>query len=234
MNFIERHLKMRWSPEIISHELSENGVKFSHTSIYMLIKKHRPEWQKWLVHKGKKVRHKASSTHKILNRVSIEKRPKIVDSRRRFGDWEADTVVSCRGGKSCLAVFVERKSRLYRLAKMQDKSAGEMLAATIRTLKNQGVKTMKYDNGTENANHEFANNILNCTSFFCNAYHSWEKGSIENRNKILRQFFPKGTNFDLISDAEILKVQMMINDRPMRALNWHSPANVFSRLRSAY
>ncbi len=84
---------------------------------------------------GKKVRHKAAAG-KILNRVSIEKRPKIVDSRRRFGDWEADAVISYRGGKSSLAVFVERKSRLYRLAKMQDKSAGEMLAATIRTLKN--------------------------------------------------------------------------------------------------
>ena len=68
------------------------------------------------------VRHKVSAD-KVLNRVNIEKRPKIVDLRRRFGDWEADTVVSCRGGKSCLAVFVERKSRLYRLAKMQDKSA---------------------------------------------------------------------------------------------------------------
>jgi len=233
LNFVERHLKKRWSPEIISHELRENGVKFSHTSIYTVIKKHRPEWRKWLVHRGKKVRHKASAD-KVLNRVNIEKRPKIVDLRQRFGDWEADTVASCRGGKSCLAVFVERKSRFYRLAKMQDKSAGEMLAATIRTLKNQGVKTMTYDNGTENANHEFANNILNCNSFFCNAHHSWEKGSIENRNKILRQFFPKGTNFDLISEAEIHKVQNAINDRPMKTLNWHSPANVFSRLRSGY
>ena len=93
---------------------------------------------------------------------------------------------------------------------------------------------MTYDNGTENINHELANNLLNCKSFFCNAYHSWEKGSIENRNKILRQFFPKGTNFDLISEDEILKVQNKINDRPMKALNWHSPADVFLRLRSGY
>lgn len=231
--FIGKQLKMKWSPEIISHALSENGVKFSHTSIYTVIKKHRPEWLKLLTHQGKKLKHSAS-VGKIPNRVSIEKRPKIVDSRKRFGDWEADTVLSCRGGKACLAVFVERKSRLYRLAKMQDKSAGEMLAATIRTLKNQGVKTMTYDNGSENINHELVNNLLNCKSFFCNAYHSWEKGSIENRNKILRQFFPKGTNFDLISEDEILKVQNKINDRPMKALNWHSPAEVFLRLRSGY
>ena len=231
--FIANHLKKKWLPEIISHALSENGIKFSHTSIYTVIKKHRPEWKKLLIHQGKKLKHKAS-VGKIINRASIEKRPKIVDSRKRFGNWEADTVVSCRGGKSCLAVFVERRSRLYRLAKMKDKSAGKMLTATIRTLKNQGVKTMTYDNGTENANHGFANSILNCKSFFCNGYRSWEKSSIENRNKILRQFFPKGTNFDLISEGEIHKVQNAINDRPMKALNWHSPANVFALLHSVY
>ena len=109
--FIAKCLKMKWSPEIISHALSENGIKFSHTSIYTVIKKHRPEWRKLLIHQRKKQKHKAS-VGKIMNREGIEKRPKIVDSRKRFGDWEADTVVSCRGGKSCLAVFVERKSRL--------------------------------------------------------------------------------------------------------------------------
>ena len=117
---------------------------------------------------------------------------------------------------------------------MKDKSAGEMLSATMKTLKNQGVKTMTYDNGTENANHSLVNKLLNCQSFFCNAYHSWEKCSIENRNKILRQFFPKGTNFDLISDDEIRRVQNVINNRPMKVLNWHSPSEVFSMVRSGY
>ena len=233
LHFIVKCLKMKWSPENISHKLSEKGIKFSHTSIYNVIKKHRPEWRKFLIHKKKKQKH-AASAETIPNRVGIEKRPKIVDSRERFGDWEADTVLSCKGGKSCLAVFVERKSRFYLIAKMKDKSAGEMLVATIKTLQNQVVKTITYDNGTENVNHEFVNNILNCKSFFCNAYHSWEKGSIENRNKILRQFFQKGTNFDLISEHEILKAQTMINNRPMKVLNWNSPANVFMRLRSAY
>ena len=108
------------------------------------------------------------------------------------------------------------------------------MTATMKTLKNQEVKTMTYDNGTENANHLLANKLLNCQSFFCNAYHSLEKGSIENRNKILRQFFPKGTNFDLISDDEIRRVQNVINNRPMKVLNWHSPSEVFSRVRSGY
>ena len=145
------------------HKIQSHNHLYSH-------QKARPEWRKLLIHQGKKLKHKAT-VGKIINRVSIEKRPEIVNSRKQFGDWEADTVVSCRGGKSCLAVFVERKSRLYRLAKMKDKSAGEMIAETIRMLKNQKLKTMTYDNGTENANHKFANSILNCKSFFCNAYH---------------------------------------------------------------
>ena len=233
LRFIEKHMKLRWSPEIISHELRKNGIKFSHMSIYTLIRKHRPEWRKLLPHKGKKLRHSVANI-KIQDRTNISKRPKIIESRKRFGDFEVDTVLSCRGGKSCLAVFVERQSRKYFITKMKDKSAGEMMTATMKMLKNQGVKTMTYDNGTENANHSLVNKLLNCQSFFCNAYHSWEKGSIENRNKILRQFFPKGTNFDLISDDEIRRVQNVINNRPMKVLNWHSPSEVFSMLRSGY
>ena len=234
LHFIERRLKKKWSPEIIAEEWRKfSGKTFTHTSIYTVIKKHRPEWRKLLIHRGKRKKSKGY-VGKISNRVGIEKRPAIVDRRRRFGDWEADTVLSCRGGKSCLAVFVERKTRLYLLAKMKDKSAKEMQIATLNTLKNQEVKTVTYDNGTENANHESVNKLLNCKSFFCNAYHSWEKGSVENRNKILRQFFPKGTNFDLISEKEIRRVQNEINNRPMKALNWHSPAEVFKRIRSGY
>ena len=155
-HFIFKCLKNKWSPEIISVEWrKQTGQKFSHTSIYNLIRKHRPEWLKLLIHRGKrrKLTHPAS-IGKIPNRVGIEKRPTIVNSRKRFGDFEVDTVLSCRGGKSCLAVFVERQSRMYFLAKMKDKSADQMFIATMKTLKNQKVKTMTYDNGTENTKHE--------------------------------------------------------------------------------
>ena len=123
---------------------------------------------------------------------------------------------------------------MYFLAKMKDKSASEMLIAAVNTLKGIGVKAITYDNGTENTKHEEINEILNCKSFFCNAYHSWEKGSIENRNKILRQFFPKGTNFNLISEEQISKIQEMINNRPMKLLGWKTPADLFSSFRSGY
>lgn len=234
LHFIETHLKEKWSPEIISVKWKEKtGQSFSHTSIYNLIKDHRPEWQKWLIYKRKRHRsHKVPFGGKIPNRSNISERPEVVNLRQRFGDFEVDTVLSCKGVKTCLAVFVERKTRMYFLAKMKDKSASEMFAVAVKTLKGIEVKTMTYDNGTENTKHEEINEILNCKSFFCNAYHSWEKGSIENRNKILRQFFPKGTNFNLISEEQISKIQEMINNRPMKLLGWKTPADLFSSLRS--
>lgn len=237
LRFIEQNLKKRWSPEIISIKWKEKtGRSFSHTSIYTLIKKHRPEWKKWLIY-GKKRRRSDSSQSfagKIPDRVSISERPGEVNLRQRFGDYEADTVLSSKGVKACLAVFVERKSRMYFFAKMKNKTSEEMFSVTVKTLKDKGVKTMTYDNGTENAKHKEINEELGCKSFFCNAYHGWEKGSIENRNKILRQFFPKGTNFGLIPDDEIYKIQEIINNRPMKLLNWRSPPDVFSSLCSGY
>ena len=166
--FVLKCLKKRWSPEVISATWErQTGQSFSHTSLYNLIKKYRPEWKKFLICKGKrrKLTHSAS-VGKIPNRVEISNRPEIVASRQRFGDYEADTVYSCRGGKSCLAVFVERQSRLYLLAKMKDKSADAMYKASRKLLKNKLVKTITYDNGTENVLHEKVNNLLNCNSFF--------------------------------------------------------------------
>ena len=186
---------------------------------------------------GKKRRRFGSSKSfvgKIPDRVSISERPGEVNLRQSFGDYEADTVLSSKGVKACLAVFVERKSRMYFFAKMKNKTSEEMASVAVKTLKDKGVKTMAYDNGTENVKHKEINEALGCESFFCNAYYSWEKESIENRNKILRQFFPRGTNFGLILDEEIHKIQEMINNRPMKLLNWRSPADVFSSLRSGY
>ena len=234
--FIQDHLRKCWSPEIISMEWRRTtGKSFSHTSIYKLIREHRPEWRKYLINKGKqrKLKH-AAGKQKISDRIGIEQRPKIIGARERFGDFEADTVISSRGGKACLAVFVERQSRMYFIEKMRDKSAAEMLSATLRALRKYNVKSITYDNGTENAAHIEANNLLKCNSYFCSPYHSWEKGQIENRNKILRQFLPKGTNFDLISEDDIRTIQNMINHRPMKVLDWNSPSDVFSLLRSGY
>ena len=227
--FAERCLKQKWSPQIIAAKWNEENPErtISHTFIYDLIKKHRSWWNKYLIYKGKKhtkpLHHAKVSL--IPQRVDISARPEVINKRERIGDIEADTVLSCRGGKSCLAVFVDRKTRYYWLVKMPNKSAGEMLKATIKTFKNYPIKSITYDNGSENMNHLIANRILHCQSFFCRPYCSADKGSIENRNKILRQFLPKKTNFDLIDEQTIANIQNEINNRPLKLLNWSTPSS---------
>ena len=232
---IDALLQKKWSPEIISHHLlTVYDIKFSHTSIYRLINKHRVEWRKYLICKGKRqneTKHKTSATL-IPNRVGIEERPSEINERKVFGHFEADTVLSGNGGKSCVSVFVERVSKKYFLIKMPDKTSGSMVAATMKALGKLDIKSLTYDNGSENVQHSLVNNLLNCKSYFCAPYHSWEKGTIENRNKILRQFFPKGTNFDLITENNLRKIEALINDRPMKVLDWRSPNDVFRSLRS--
>ena len=138
LKFIEYHLKIEnMSPEIISNILKERFViKFLHTSIYNLIDKHRHEWNNFLICRGKrrKKHYNKAGVNAIPNRVDISQRPSDVNLRNEEGHYEADTVLSSKGRKAYLAVFVERKTRMYFLQKIKDKSAGEMLLATMKVL----------------------------------------------------------------------------------------------------
>jgi IS30 family transposase len=229
--FIEQHLKRRWSPEIIAAIWSQihPETPVSHTTIYNIIKRYRPQWRKYLAYQKQRKYHTGKASKTIIpERVDISERPKIVEDRSRIGDIEADTVVSMQS-KTCLAVFADRASRLYKIAKMPNKSADEMKSATIKTLSNLEVKTITYDNGTENTKHLEINKMLKTKSYFCRAYRSTDKGVVENRNKILRQFLPKKTNFDLITEEQLLKIEFEINNRPLKCLNWMTPHQVFNQ-----
>jgi IS30 family transposase len=174
-------------------------ASISHETIYQWIYADRPDLIKHPVCAHRK-RRKRANTHKsrvgwIPNRRDISERPAKVEERQEAGHWEADTVVSGQS-KACVAVFVERKYRYYIAIKLKDKSAQEMLRATILALgmfPKALLKTITFDNGLENALHERADAALGTKSYFCKPYHSWEKGSIENRNGILRRFFAKNT-----------------------------------------
>ena len=231
LSYIEPHIKHKWSPEVIAAIWNKEHTehKITHTSIYNIIRKHRPEWRRYLIYKGIH-KYKPSSRWSrrlIPNRTDISERPIEINIRSRVGDIEADTVQSSKSGKSCFAVYVDRKSRYYWVEKIQDKRAESMLKATIKALKGIKVHSITYDNGCENMRHEQANTILGCKSYFCRPYRSGDKGSIENRNKILRQYLPKGTNLDLISQSEIDKIVSEINNRPMKILGWLTPKQVF-------
>jgi len=214
---IERMLKDKWSPKIIAQKL---GKIISHQTIYNIIKTIRREWKKYLVYQRKTKYHKGrSQSSGIQFRTDIAERGPII-----FGDWEADTVISSCGGRSCLAVFAEKTTRIYRIVKIENKTAKSMVSATLQALHGLPVNSITYDNGTENSDHWIVNMLLNCASYFCRPYRSTDKPLVENRNKILRQFLPKGTNFDLICDDELSRIEMKINERPLECLGWRSPS----------
>ena len=162
----------------------------------------------------------------------IDKRPGEIATREEPGHWEADTAVS-RQSKGAICAAVERKSRYLIGKKMNAKTAKEMdnaLVTSLEKLPKHLCLTITYDNGTENANHEKTNEALNTKSFFCNAYHSWEKGSIENRIGMIRRVYPKKTDWGLISQEELDIVVKQVNTRPMKCLGFKTPEEVFVAL----
>lgn len=228
-HFVIRKLKDGWSPEIIAYAWNQLDyeLKISVTSIYNFINNSRIELKKYLPYAGRRYKKRYSSIKTLISkRVGIEERPKIINDRCRIGDLEVDTIVSARGGKACLAVAVDRKTRRVFIRKMKNKTALEMKRTILEISAEINIKSITYDNGTENIFHQEINEILGCTSYFCRPYCSQDKGQVENRNKAIRRFFPKKTNFDLISDEEIAIVEATINNRPMKRLGWKTPHDV--------
>lgn len=163
--------------------------------------------------------------------VSISQRPTSVKTRETFGHWELDSVVSSRGkSKGCFATFVERKSRLYTALKMPDRTANSMynaIAQLYQTLPSGAFKTGTTDRGKEFACCEKIQEQLGLTLYFADAYSSWQRGSNENANGLLREFYPKKTDLALVSQKELTQNLFLINSRPRKCLGWKSPIQVF-------
>jgi len=159
----------------------------------------------------------------------IDQRPDEVATRNTFGHWEADTVVS-RESKAALMVVQERKSRLTLIRKLIRKTAKEMCKAVNRCLA-QKPESMKkiitFDNGAENAEHEKISECLNVDTYFCNPYHSWKKGSVENAIGLIRAYLPKKTDFKKISVDEIKLIEHLLNTRPRKCLGFKTPLEVY-------
>ena len=240
-DFIKNCLKIGWSPEIISHELNEkHGISLSHETIYIYIYSPKRNLSQFLlrrkfgrIHKSNGERPKRIGTGKnIPNRIDISERPIEADNRSEFGHFEADSIESCKiRGKqlSCLTVVVERVSRFVSIRKTASKTANATTKSIISALKpfKNNVISITYDNGCEFTQHEKINNLLNTKSYFARPYCSNDKGTVENINGLIRRFFPKGTNFDNISEEAIAYVEDWINNRPMKILNYMTPKQIF-------
>ena len=234
-NFVKNKLIEGWTPEIIAGSLAldPKKIKISHESIYLYIYKKRPDLVQYLprAHKKrfKRVPKSNKKNSRIPNRTSIDKRPEEINNRSEFGHWESDAIVS-KQSKAALAVSIERISKLVKIKKIKQNKADMFSRAVIRRMKGLPAcarRSITYDNGSENTQHELINDQLNTDSYFCNPYHSWEKGSVENVNGLIRRFLPKKTDFAKITHKHIKEIEFLLNNRPRKCLGFRTPAQVF-------
>lgn len=231
-------LYLKWSPEQISGWLKTNpgiGFYISDEWIYDYIRKNRNQGGDLYTQLRRGGRLYNTSKHRpycgtIKDRVSIEKRPEIVDRRIRIGDWEVDSVIG-KLNKSSLLTLVERMSRYTVIIRVNSKEAQIVAQAIVDRAKelNLPVHTMTGDNGTEFANHKQIAEALGIDFYFTHPYASWEKGTNENTNGLLRQYFPKGTDFNEVSDNAIQTVETELNNRPRKCLNYKRPIEILSQ-----
>ena len=165
---------------------------------------------------------------RIKNAVSIEQRPAIVDSRSRIGDWEGDTVIG-KDHKSVIYTLVDRKSLYTVIVKLNGKNATELADKTIKALKplSSKIHTITYDNGLEFAEHERQAKALDADIYFAHPYSSWERGINENTNGLIRQYFPKGTDFNKVTNSQIEFVMERLNTRPRKTRGGKQPVELF-------
>jgi len=226
----------QWSPEQIANRLKiEEKSSISHESIYQRIldaKKNKGSLHTHLRCQKKRRRRYASNRQrkpKIPNRIGIENRPKIVEKRSRLGDWEGDTIIGAKC-KGAIVSAVDRVSRLTRLAKVETKSpklVSEALIEKLKPLKKLSY-TMTLDNGGEFSLHEKVSKKLGIEIYFATPYCSWERGTNENTNGLVRQYFKKITNFDTLTDDDVKLVEKKLNNRPRKCLGYRTPYEVFS------
>ena len=236
---VEQRLRQDWSPEQIAGRLKlEQQPTVSHECIYLYVyaEKRRGGTLHQHLRRQKQQRKRDSGyirRGQIPNRISIEKRPKIVARKGRFGDWEADTIVGARH-KGGLLSLVERKSKLIRLRKLATKSAAEMKDHSIALLAPLAtrVHTITVDNGKEFCDHELIAAALQAHIYFAHPYASWERGLNENTNGLVRQYFPKKYHFASITDKDVQQVEDLLNDRPRKTLGYRTPNEVFFKQRS--
>jgi len=234
-SYIDEKIKEEWSPEQISATMVTAGISsVSHETIYRYLQTDREQGgmlYTGLRHKRRKYRKRYGSSDRrgqIKKRVSIDERPAIVDKRSRIGDFEIDTVIG-KNHKQALVTIVDRYSKLTLIKKVTHKRAELVRTAAIELLSpiSHWVHTITSDNGKEFAEHEKISKAIKADIYFAHPYSSWERGTNENTNGLIRQYFPKGTRFEEITDEQIRTVQEKLNRRPRKTLGFKTPYEVF-------
>ena len=236
--YVFRGLLLNWTPEQIAGRIKEDYpndpmMSISHESIYRYIYTHpqaslNKKLIKLLVRKKtrrrppKKIRGTGS---KIINQVSIDNRPKHIELREETGHWEGDLMIG-KNHKSAIGTIVERKSRYTIIIKLKSKKADEvakMFSKKLNQLQNIFKKSMTYDNGIEMARHEKITQKTGMKIYFAHPYSSWERGTNENTNGLIRRYLPKGTDFNKIDERSLRIIQDKLNNRPRKIIGYKTP-----------
>jgi IS30 family transposase len=239
MHYVKCKLMQDWSPEEITGRLivdypNNELMRVSHETIYLWIYSDAINGGNLHTHlrrfhkKRRKQRHYGSCRGLIPGRVSISERPEAVATRERFGDWEGDTVEGAKGSGG-IASHVERKSRYLIAAKLSDKTANTMTTASIKAFQRipkKIRKTLTLDNGKEFSQFKQLEKKTGLCVYFADPYSSWQRGSNENTNGLIRQYFPKGTNFRDITSKDLAFVVKKLNHRPRKCLNYQTPHEI--------
>lgn len=228
---VDTLLKEDYSPEQVCGSLREQGEQcVSHERIYQYIweeKKRGNTLHTHLRNQGRRYRKRGAAKDKrglIVGRVDIEKRPKIVEERSRFGDLEVDLIIG-KNHKSAILTINDRASGMLKMRKVKSKEAAQVSQAIVSELENWKpfIKTITADNGKEFANHQYVAEELNIDHYFAKPYHSWERGSNENLNGLVRQYFKKKDDFNTISNEQIKIIENKINNRPRKRFKYKNP-----------
>ena len=221
-SFIKISLQYGYTPEIISNLLKNKySISLSHETIYKYIYSINSKLGlvKYLLRRkyGRinrnikildRLKYRLATGKNIPNRIDIDLRDDMANQRLEFGHFEADSIESCKKNikkgehRSCLTVMVDRTTRYSLIRKTTSLTSVQTAKSIVKAMKpySNTIKSITYDNGKEFSKHEIINKKLNIKSYFCKPYHSWEKGTVENINGLIRRFFPKGTNFDNVSE----------------------------------
>jgi len=211
---------MYWSPEQIEGRRKRKGMEpISRMTIYRYIDEH-PEELAGYLRGPEKQRPKRERIH---GRIMIHDRPDIVDLRSRMGDWEGDTIRGPMRSKACIATHVERKSYYLVARKLQQCNSDQLNQQTIAGMKGLPIYTLTVDNGMEFGGFKKLEQALDIQVYFAQEKKPWQRGRNENTNRLLRQFFPKGTDFSGVNPREVEQAAGLLNNRPRKALNYETP-----------
>lgn len=241
--YVYRSLLEGWTPEQISGRIKESYpedpvMSISHEAIYAHIYSHpQARLNRRLIallpqHRSRRRPTRASKKNKgpIKDRVGIECRPKIVEFRTEAGHWEGDLIVGARHG-SAIGTLVERKTRYTLIVKLKDKKSATVrrrFAKSLLCVQPSLRKTLTYDNGVEMAQHKRLASSTGMDIYFARPYASWERGTNENTNGLIRRYFPKGTNFNMVTEQQLVAVQDKLNNRPRKVLGFKTPAEALA------